>query len=160
MTAVAGDRLAFRTLMAQWPTGATIVSTSDGTGPAGCTVSALMSLSDSPPLVVVSLLARSATLAAIRRAGRFAITVLSSAQAGLCADFARLPLTERFSATELREVDGLPLPTGGVAALTCELDDELPYADHVLLVGAPTWTEIREDRDPLLVHRRELKAVS
>ncbi|RSN54424.1 flavin oxidoreductase [Amycolatopsis sp. WAC 04182] len=153
------DQAGFRSMMAQWPTGVTVVTTTGPDGPAGCTVNALMSLSDSPPLIVLALCAGSATLGHLRRAGKFAITVLSSGQGGLCSDFSALPAAQRFHRTEIREVDGLPVPDGGVAALTCDVADEIPYADHVLVVGAPRWSEIRDELSPLLVHRRELKAV-
>jgi flavin reductase (DIM6/NTAB) family NADH-FMN oxidoreductase RutF len=149
----------FRALMTQWPTGVTVVSTLEDGLPVGCTVSAMMSLSDAPPLVVVSLLTRSHTLRAIRREGRFAITVLSAGQGDLCTDFAVLPGPQRFSSTTVRRVGALPLPDGGVAAMTCDVADVLPYADHAMVIGAPRWSEVNPELSPLVMHRREFRTM-
>lgn len=145
--------LPFRDFMTQWPTGVTVVTT-DGGGPVGCTVNSLMSLSLDPPTLIVSLSIHSGTLAAIRGAGRFGVNVLCARQRDLCARFARGPQHDRFREVATRTVRGVPLLADAAAAMVCAVRDELTYADHVLVVGAPLWNTVDTANPALVLHQR------
>jgi flavin reductase (DIM6/NTAB) family NADH-FMN oxidoreductase RutF len=149
----------FREFMTQWPTGVTVVTSLDGDVPVGCTVNSMMSLSVEPPLLVVSLADSSGTLAAIQATGSFGLNVLADCQDELCKQFAGRPQCDRFLEVEVERVGPLPLLAGAAAAMVCRVQDAIPYADHVLLIGAPEWKTIAHDRPPLVWHQRGYHSV-
>jgi len=79
---------AFRAAMASVCTPVSVVTTLADGLPHGTTVSAFVSLSMQPPMVLVSLDLGSDLLALIRQTGRFGLNVLSSSQTGLALNFA------------------------------------------------------------------------
>ena len=130
-----------------------MVTTAGPTGPVGCTVIALMSLSVEPPLLVVSLGEDSHTLAAIRRTDLFGVSILAAAQGELSERFANCAREERFTGVELRVEHGVPLLAAAAAQIVCAVQELHQIADHVLVVGAPVWHSVDQDRPPLLSHR-------
>lgn len=131
------DREAFCTVMAQLPTGVSIVTTADERGPTGCTVNSFMSLSADPPTVLVSLAGASRTLADILRSGGFGINVLSWTQRDLCRRFAQGDPHRRFEGVPHAVRDDVPVLLDAAAVLTCRLQDTVALGDHTLVVGAP-----------------------
>src|SRR5919199_1379570 len=111
------NEVEFRDFMRHWPTGVAIVTTAGPSGPVGCTVNALMSLSVEPPLLVVSLGEESRTLQAIRRTDLFGISILAAAQRELSERFANCAREQRFTDLELRVEYGVPLLAGAAARL-------------------------------------------
>jgi flavin reductase (DIM6/NTAB) family NADH-FMN oxidoreductase RutF len=143
----------FREFMRRWPTGVAIVTTAGPTGPVGCTVNALMSLSVEPPLLLVSLGEESRTLESIRRTDVFGASILAAAQEELSERFANCAREQRFTGVELRVEHGVPLLAGAAAQMVCAVQLLQQVADHVLVVGAPVWQSVDPDRPPLLSQR-------
>jgi flavin reductase (DIM6/NTAB) family NADH-FMN oxidoreductase RutF len=143
----------FRQFMRHWPTGVAIVTTAGPSGPVGCTVNALLSLSVEPPLLLVSLGEESRTLEAIRRTELFGASVLAATQRELSERFANCAREERFTGLELRVEHGVPLLAGATAQMVCAVQQLEQVADHVLVVGAPVWQSVDPERAPLLSHR-------
>lgn len=145
-----------RRFMRHWPTGVTVVTTLDRGVPMGCTVNAMMSVSLSPPLLVVALGQASATLGAIRRTGAFGLNVLAADQRQLCQRFACGSQDERFRGLRYRMRRRLPVLLDVVTASVCAVRDTVPCGDHVLVFGEPEWfpTEDPDDGSPLIFHRR------
>jgi flavin reductase (DIM6/NTAB) family NADH-FMN oxidoreductase RutF len=143
----------FRKFMRRWPTGVAVVTTAGPSGPLGCTVNALMSLSVEPPLLVVSLGEDSRTLAGIRRTDRFGVSILAAEQGELSERFASCAREERFTGLELRVEHGVPLLEAAAAQMVCAVQQLEQIADHVLVVGAPVWQSVDQDRAPLVSHR-------
>jgi flavin reductase (DIM6/NTAB) family NADH-FMN oxidoreductase RutF len=143
----------FREFMRRWPTGVAVVTTAGPSGPVGCTVNALMSLSVEPPLLLVSLGEDSRTLEAIRRTDLFGASILAAAQAELSERFANCAREERFTGLELRVEHGVPLLAGAAAQMVCTVQQLEQIADHVLVVGAPVWQSVDPDRPPFLSRR-------
>jgi flavin reductase (DIM6/NTAB) family NADH-FMN oxidoreductase RutF len=117
------------------------------------TVSSFCSLSVAPPLALVALDRGSDTLAAARRAQRFAINVLAAGQESLarrCATKGACKLEPE----EWREEDELPVLTDAAVWLACELSDVHPGGDHLILVGAVSSVRVGEG-EPILYHRRD-----
>jgi flavin reductase (DIM6/NTAB) family NADH-FMN oxidoreductase RutF len=133
---------AFGQIMNRWPTGVTVVTTTDGGQPAGCTVSTLLCASFDPPLVIASLAGSSGTLRAIRTSGTFGINVLGWEHRHLSQQFAGRPPGDRFRGVRYTLQHRVPILTDAVASAVCAVHDLFPVADHVLLVGRPTdWTQ-------------------
>jgi flavin reductase (DIM6/NTAB) family NADH-FMN oxidoreductase RutF len=153
-TPIAADL--FRPLMGSFPTGVTIVTTIDENGePRGMTLNAFMSVSSDPPLLAICVANRSATLAAIRRTGAFAVHVLDERSAHLSKRFSQPAATFdglfwHRSSTAL----GVPLlGRGTVAVAECLVDRIVPTGDHELVIGRIVGGRHTED-EPLLYHRR------
>ncbi|GAB3887374.1 hypothetical protein GCM10029964_053250 [Kibdelosporangium lantanae] len=145
---------AFRHFMSQWPTPVTVVTTADGGTPLGCTVNAMMSVSLSPPLLVVALTSCSGTLRAVRRRGMFALNVLTAEQRPLCRQFATGEQKDRFRAVDYQWRHGMPLLDEVVAATVCQVEDTLECGDHVLIIGAPRWHATGDHDAPLVFYRK------
>ncbi|MBF8192634.1 flavin reductase [Nonomuraea sp. K274] len=127
--------------MAQLAAGVAVVTVRDGRDDLGATVSALMSVSLEPPLVLVSLASRGYLNEVLLRQDRWAASLLSSGQAAIASRFAT---PGRPSARLLLE--GVPhhrgphtdalVVEGGVAALEAETTKVVPAGDHTLFVAA------------------------
>jgi len=127
--------------LASFPTGVTLVMVADGRDDIGTTVSAFCPVSQSPPLVLVSLLAGSYPAEVLGRVDRFAVTVLAAGQRALAGRFAA---AGRPGARLLLEgvphrrgpASGALIPDGGVAALECGAVQRVPAGDHLLVIAS------------------------
>jgi flavin reductase (DIM6/NTAB) family NADH-FMN oxidoreductase RutF len=105
-----------------------------------------------PPLVLVSVDARSETHAAFRASGAFAVSILAEGQAEVSRQFAR-PGPDKFRnvVTETGR-DGAPLVAGALAHLECAIRSAHEEGDHVLYVGEIRRLAVHPGR-PLVYHR-------
>jgi 3-hydroxy-9,10-secoandrosta-1,3,5(10)-triene-9,17-dione monooxygenase reductase component len=150
---VDGDRL--RAAIGHFATGVTVVTTLGTDGrPLGATANAVSSLSLRPPLLMVSLRNESATLAALRRAGSFAVNVLHAGQEPLAAGFARHDAEVWNGLAWSLGPAGSPVIDGVLATLECELHDLADGGDHRVVVGRVTAVEHPEDHVPPLIFYR------
>src|SRR6201997_3117948 len=83
---VAPDEL--RGLMRHWPHGVSVLTVDVEGDRMGVTVSSLVSLSLDPPLVAVSIGKQASCYELVRRAGRFAVSLLGADQEELARRFA------------------------------------------------------------------------
>jgi 3-hydroxy-9,10-secoandrosta-1,3,5(10)-triene-9,17-dione monooxygenase reductase component len=149
------DPARFRAVMGHWATGVSVVTSHDASGDAGLTVNALLSVSLSPPSVLVSLSTDADTLPVIERSGFFGASFLSAGQRSVSERFARtLPSVEKFAGLALhRGPHGSPLLDGTLAAVECRVVSRAPSHDHVLLVGDVVHEELGPEGSPLLYYR-------
>lgn len=165
MTAVpsspAPEATAFRKLMARWPTGVSVVTARDGTIDAGLTVNAFLSVSLSPPSVLVSLTKDADTTPVIERTGLFAVNFLAVHQRPMSERFARpSPPAEKFVGLPVhRGRTGLALLDGTLGAIECRVVSSWPVYDHILLVGEVVHQESGRDAGPLVYFRSGYSAV-
>ncbi|MFF4624412.1 flavin reductase family protein [Nonomuraea jabiensis] len=130
----------FTEAMAQLAAGVAVVTVRDGRDDLGATVSALMSVSLEPPLVLVSLAGDGYLNEVLLRRDRWAASLLSSGQAAIASRFAT---AGRPSARLL--LAGTPhhrgthsdalVVEGGVAALEAETTTVVPAGDHTLFIA-------------------------
>lgn len=139
----------FRQFMRSWPCGVAVVTARSGPDPAGCTVSALLSVSLSPSLLLISLSQQSATLTAIIAQGAFGINVLTWRQRQLAQWFATSG-GDRFAGVRYRFERDVPVLDEVAAAAVCSLEQAIVAADHVLLLGSPQWCSAVTGEDPLI----------
>ena len=149
------DVAEFRTLMGRWSTGVSVVTARDGPLDAGLTVNAFLSVSLSPPSVLVSLTEDADTRPVIERTGQFAVNLLAADQRSLSERFARtIPPAEKFVGVALhRGPTGLALLDGTLGAVECRVSSQTPVYDHVLFVGEVVHAERGRDAPPLLFFR-------
>ena len=128
----------FRAIMGHYPTGVTIVTTTDSAGePMGFTANSVTSVSLEPPLLLVCLAKTSNSLGAIMERGAFTVNILDAGSAPLATLFAKSDNRERrFEGVSFTEDPlGNPAFDSGLAWLACELYTTFEAGDHVVLVG-------------------------
>jgi flavin reductase (DIM6/NTAB) family NADH-FMN oxidoreductase RutF len=146
-------RRAFRDALGTFPTGVTVVTARDATGPAGLTTNAFTALSLDPPLILACFDNGSRTLPVVREAGRFAVNVLRAGQEELAAVFASKRVhAEKFDAVSHSERGGVPVLDDALAWLICDLEELLPRGDHTVGIGAVTELTAF-DGEPLVFFR-------
>jgi 3-hydroxy-9,10-secoandrosta-1,3,5(10)-triene-9,17-dione monooxygenase reductase component len=126
-----------REAMGHFATGVTVITSVGATGePVGTTANAVTSLSLEPPLVLACFDRGSATLAAIRGHGAFAVNVLGYRQRHLSANFARRGLSAVWDGvTHHRGPTGSPRLAGVIAVIECTVEHALPGGDHEIVIG-------------------------
>jgi len=118
----AADHAGFRSVMAAFATGVTVVTAVGADGPAGMTANAVASLSLDPMLVMVGFDLRSRTLAAVRRSRRFAVNVLASDQEDVSRVFAgKQPEAEKFARCAHSLQSGVPILHRTLAWVRCDV---------------------------------------
>jgi 3-hydroxy-9,10-secoandrosta-1,3,5(10)-triene-9,17-dione monooxygenase reductase component len=151
MKEVGPDR--FRSVMAHFATGVTVVTVATPDGPIGMTANAVTSLSLEPVLLLVAFANDARTLPAVREAGRFGVNVLAAGQADLARLFAsKTPEREKFAGVAHTVHDGIPVIEGVLAWVGCRLEQLIPAGDHTIGIGAVEAAETGQG-DPLLWFR-------
>ena len=139
--------------------GVAVVTTDGPYGPVGSTVSSVMAVSLTPPLLLVSLAKASGTLAAAREAGRFAVNLLGEDQQQLAVRFATRPAWVKFAGVTLADAEpGPPILDRALAAALCDIVWARPAGDHTLLLGQIAQVRVDGGR-PLLWHASGYHAV-
>lgn len=145
---------AFRDVMAGVATPVSVVTTVCSEGvPYGTTVSAFVSLSMEPPMVLVSLDRGSELLAQLQRTRRFGVNVLGVPQAELALIFARKGGSGKFTGVTWERDHGLPRLPGTPGWLACEVATLVDGGDHVIALGTVVAAETG-DGPPLTYHGR------
>jgi flavin reductase len=154
--AVPGVR-AFRTAMAAFATGVTVVTTTSPDGERyGMTVNAFASVSLDPLLLLVCLRDDSRGLELISGSGVFTVNVLGEGQQDLSRWFAdpRRPAgSSAFDGLPVgRGATGCPVLLGAAASFDCRLHGLLGAGDHVVVTGSVVALTHRPEARPLLFH--------
>ncbi|MCE2578663.1 flavin reductase [Gluconacetobacter entanii] len=127
---------AFRDGMAALASAISIVTTDGPGGAHGFTASAVCSVSDTPPTVLVCINRTASAHPHIVRHGVLAINVLHAGQSALSDRFAsrRYTMAERFAgATWRRGATGAPLLEGALASLDCRISDVRDVGTHAVV---------------------------
>lgn len=139
----------FRDALAALPAGVVVLTSLGCTGEfAGATVSAFMSLSMDPPLVLLSLKSGTRTADAIRSCNGFAAHIVGERHRELALEFAGGG-ARKFDAVEytLSET-GIPILGDFDTVLRCSLYAEHPGGDHVIFIGQVEEIVMREGGSP------------
>jgi flavin reductase (DIM6/NTAB) family NADH-FMN oxidoreductase RutF len=147
-----------------WTAGVTLVTVADGHDDVGATISAFCSVSDDPPLILVSLISGSYLAEVFGRAEApvtgFAAVLLAAGQRVLSGRFAaagrpgaRLMLDD---VPHRRGPDsGALIVEGGLAALECSVSQVLSVGDHLAVIAQVTGVPyVGESEAPLIRFRR------
>lgn len=141
-----------RKFAGQFASGVSVISTADESGKCvGITMTAVMSLSLTPPLFLVSLDNKSTTLAAIRDNGHFCINFLSKDQSSISQTFSSKSDTKFSDISFSTGVTGSPCIEGALAHGECEVEEVYNGGDHTIIIGRVVNTDIKGG-DPLLYH--------
>jgi flavin reductase (DIM6/NTAB) family NADH-FMN oxidoreductase RutF len=151
-----------REAMGHFATGVTVVTSVGADGePVGTTANAVTSLSLEPPLVLVCFDLNSATLAAIRGHGAFAVNVLGHRQRHLSANFAKRGLSAVWEGvTHHRGPTGSPRLADVIAVIECTVEHSFPGGDHEIVTGRVRHVETNGDgATPLLFWRGKYTSI-
>lgn len=140
-----------------------IVATDGPAGRAGATATAVASVSDAPPSLLVCLNRASATLARIRANGRFSVNVIAAEQQAIAAIFAGaadLQGAARFRDGDgWRTVEGTPVLEGALSSFACRVTEATAVGSHVVVFGEVEAVGLGGGEGPLLYHRRDYRAL-
>lgn len=143
-----------REVMRTFPQGVVVVTATGDEGPRGITVSSFISLSLSPPRVLVSIWKESRAHEAIDR-GRFVVNVLAEDQGALSDHFARPSLTSDEQFRDVAAAGAPPKLSGCLSYLDCRVVERVPASDHTLFIGEVEGAEMGRDGKPLVFYSRE-----
>ena len=137
--------------------GVAIVACGDGESRTGCTVTALTSLSLTPPTLIVCLARASSTLAGFRQAGAFSVNLLSARHEALAQRFSGrggLHGARRFDGVDWTTLaTGAPVLSDAVAAFDCLIEEVIERHSHAIVLGAVV-SLIEGADEPALAHWR------
>jgi flavin reductase (DIM6/NTAB) family NADH-FMN oxidoreductase RutF len=151
------DPTTFRDVMAQWPSGVTVVTTLVDGAWHGMTASSFSSVSLDPPLVSVCLDRRLYSHGLISKAGVFGVNVLAKDQAEVARVFAGMVpgVEDRFAGESWTTAEtGTPLLDSALGWLDCRVVHEYPGGDHTIFVGEVVAGHAARRTAPLLFHSR------
>ena len=161
--ASAVDDIAFRDAMRRVVTAVHVITSDGPEGRAGLTASAVASVSDHPPTVLVCLNGSSSSAARLIGNGVFCINTLGQGDEEIAATFAGrtdLPQHRRFErGTWLRLATGSPLLASAIAAFDCRLIDVRRVATHDVVVGEVLAVHCAREAAALAYLDRAYKAV-
>jgi len=145
----------FRSALARFPTGVTVVTARDSAGrDHGMTVSAFSALSLVPPLVLICVERTARLHGLLAHASFFAVNVLAEHQEPVSRRFAEVEEGRFDGLAVARGLTGCALLEGTVAAYECALRDHHPGGDHTIYVGEVLAVDVR-DGVPLVHHLGE-----
>jgi flavin reductase (DIM6/NTAB) family NADH-FMN oxidoreductase RutF len=153
----------FRLAMREFASGVAIVTCANGNERAGCTATALASLSLSPPSLVICLERSSATLSVLIQAGAFAVNILAAQHGALASRFAGRNGVEGEARFEDGDwsllVTGAPVLVDGLASLDCRVEDIVERHTHAIVIGGVQAVRVGAKRSGLLHWRSRFETL-
>ncbi len=149
----------FTTALRQYASGVCLLTVRDGIDDVGTTVTSVMSVSATPPLIAVGLTDGGYPAEVLEEVGRCALTVLGAQHAIVASRFAS---HGRPSARHLLESvpwtraggSGAIVLSDGLAAVDCRLERLVPAGDHVLALLEVDDVPVLNATEPPLVRLR------
>jgi flavin reductase (DIM6/NTAB) family NADH-FMN oxidoreductase RutF len=141
------DDRQFRNAMGKFATGVTVITTELDGEVHGMTANAFMSVSLNPKLIAVSIGEKAYMLKKIKKSKKYAVNILSAHQQNLSMIFAG-QIKERLDVV-FDTLDGLPVLSGALAQIICEVVSVHEEGDHSLFIGRVTNLHL-EEHEPLL----------
>ena len=130
------DSRQLRNAFSKFPTGVTVVTTCESNGiPRGFTANSFTSVSLEPPLLLVCIDKRAASLPVFLESKRFAINILGQNQKETSGLFAT-QRADKFEITQWHgSTRGMPLIDDAVAWFECGYEQHVDAGDHIILIG-------------------------
>nr|WP_317379733.1 flavin reductase [uncultured Faecalimonas sp.] len=118
--------------------GVYVVSTLDGTRPTGCVANSIMQITSSPATVAVSMNHDNYTNACMKRAGVFAVSILSEqSDPALIGQFGFQSGRDvnKFDGISFEEHESLPVLSDCCGYLVCRIIDQMETGTHTVFLG-------------------------
>lgn len=142
----------FREVIGRFTSGVAVVTTSEGDAVFATTASAVTSLSDAPPTILVCLNRTSDTGQAVTRTGRLALSILAWDQEDLAVRLAGKGPSKLDGVRFTTGPAGLPLLDAAIASLECTVTNRASAETHDVFFGRVDALEGR-DGVPLVYYR-------
>ena len=147
----------FRDAMARLGAAVNIITTDGSAGRGGVTASAVCSVTDDPPTLLVCINRESSSGLLIKANGVLCVNVLSSAQRDLSDIFARpsaqVPPEQKFAAGRWAVLEtGAPALDGAVAAFDCRIADIVDTGTHSVLFATVLAIRLCATMQPGLIY--------
>ena len=153
----------FREALSRVASSVSIVSTDGEQGIAGFTCSAVCSVTDDPPTIMVCVNRKSAANAIIKANGVLCVSSLGAEQVELSQIFAgvgRVPMNERFTGPHWSVLaTGSPYCTQSRVALDCRVADIREVGTHSVIFAEVLSTVHATDGQPLIYHSRNYATI-
>ncbi len=146
----------FRRVMGRFATGVTVITTSLGEEKHGMTANAVTSVSLEPMLVLVCVEKNADTHDILKRAGIFAVNILSGDQAELSEKFAKKEFENAHGLDDVPHhvaATGAPIIDGCLAYLDCRTLTEHHGGDHTIFIGEVLDAGELAEGEPLVFYR-------
>jgi flavin reductase ActVB len=151
---LSADERTLRQARAAFPSGVTIVTTTDARGERwGFTASSFCSVSIEPALVLVCLANTAASHQAFHDADSWAIHILHAGQSDLAMAFATSGADKFSHAGFVTSERGLPILPESSVTLQCVVHEKVAGGDHTILVGRVVDAAFGE-APPVVYHQR------
>lgn len=147
----------YRALMRHQAGAVTLVTTGSGDARAGLTATAVSSLSDTPPTILVCVQRKVGAHDVIARSRVFCVNILAADQQRVAERFSGnsgVHGAERFEGHAwVRLVTGAPVLVDALASLDCELIESHGFSTHTIFIGRVVDGLTRPEAPPLLYFR-------
>ena len=129
----------FRSAMRHLTGGVSVITVGQGEDINGMTVTSVLSLSVDPPTLIVSVNRNASSWPLLERHGFFGVSILTSDQLDVAERFSGkdgLKGAARFAGARwFTRMTGVPLLTGALAAIDCEVEDIVVRHSHAIVIG-------------------------
>ena len=146
----------FRSAVAHFATGVTVISTVDDEGqPHSMTANSFTSVCLEPPVVLVCVAHGTNTFGFLEKAGRFGVSILRQEQEELGGYFAKRPEDRQGGVQYAYSTgkDGVPFLNDSMVSLACQVVGSHIYGDHTIFLGEVEEIEQNESGKPLMFYR-------
>lgn len=152
----------YRDGMARLGGGVTIVTTDGPAGRVGFTATAICSVTDKPPTLIVCINQSSSAFQAVTANGLLAVNVLTAGQQSLADLFGgKTPMDQRFAAAEWTQGEtGAPLLPHASASFECRITGHAEQGSHHVLFCAVTAVHVAEHFSGLVYFARRYHALA
>ena len=129
----------FRNAMRRLTGGVSVITAGRGKDISGMTVTSVTSLSVEPAALIVSVNRAASSWPRIRRHGFFGVNILNADQLDIAERFTGkdgLKGAERFAGADwFTRASGVPLLSGALAAIDCEVEEVVERHSHAIVIG-------------------------
>ncbi len=157
------SRQEFRDCMARLGAAVNIVTTDGPAGRAGFTASAVCSVTDDPPTLLVCMRRNSSTAAAFEANGVLCVNTLAVGQQNLSSIFSGagdLAMADRFAGTGWITLQtGAPVLEHAVASFDCRIVDAVQKGTHTVLFAEVEAVRMGIDAHALIYWQRDYHAL-
>jgi flavin reductase (DIM6/NTAB) family NADH-FMN oxidoreductase RutF len=150
------DGALYRAIMRHQAGAVAVIATGSPGKRNGLTATAVCSLSDDPPTILVCVKQTASAHDVIGEAGTFSVNLLAGDQQELAATFSGrtgLRGEARFTGPWTTMESGAPVLKGALASLDCRLTERHTFATHTIFIGSVIGGTVREEAQPLLYFR-------
>lgn len=155
LTAIQKD---FRNAMAHLPAAVNVVTTDGPYGRVGITVSAVCSVTDAPPTVLVCVNQGSATHDVFNSNGQICINVLSGEHEELARHFSgatKVPMEERFGWDIWDKGEGVPVLRDALVRIVGHITGRSVQGSHSVIFVQVDRIDVHEELDSLVYFKRQ-----